>query len=63
MAQPAFVAPPVEPIVAAAVVPAQPPGKLDKMASLRELKTLLDQGVLSQDEFDAEKKKILSVEA
>ena len=62
IAQPAFVAPPVEPIIAAAVVPAVP-GKPNKAASLRELKALLDQGVLSQDEFDAEKKNILSFDA
>ena len=59
IAQPTLVAPPV---MATTVAPAAP-GKLNKMASLREFKALLDQGVLSQEEFDAEKKKILSVEA
>ena len=63
LAQPAFVAPRVEPVIAAAVAPAVPGQGPDKFASLRELKALLDQGVLSQDEFDAEKKKVLAVEA
>ena len=31
----------------------------DKYQRLQQLKSLLDSGVLSQEEFDAEKKKIL----
>lgn len=36
---------------------------VDKVAKLKELKELLDTGVLSQEEFDAEKKKVLEVPA
>ncbi len=32
----------------------------DKVEQLRELKSLLDEGILTQEEFDAEKKAILS---
>ena len=38
------------------------PEKKDKFAQLRELKALLDEGVLTQEEFDSEKKKILDGE-
>ena len=33
----------------------------DKYQQLQQLKSLLDSGLLSQEEFDAEKKKILNV--
>ena len=32
----------------------------DNYAKLKELKELLDNGILTQEEFDAEKKKILN---
>jgi membrane protease subunit (stomatin/prohibitin family) len=35
------------------------PSQEDSMAQLTQLKSLLDQGVLTQDEFDAQKTKIL----
>jgi len=38
---------------------AAPAGDEDPMAKLTQLKTLLDQGVLTQEEFDAQKTKIL----
>ena len=38
----------------------QPTGSAkSKVEQLRELKGLLDEGILTQEEFDAEKKKIL----
>ena len=43
---------------AAAAAPA-PAGDEDPMAKLTQLKTLLDQGVLTQAEFDVQKTKIL----
>jgi membrane protease subunit (stomatin/prohibitin family) len=36
-----------------------PPSTEDRMGQLRQLKELLDQGVLTQAEFDLEKQKIL----
>ena len=41
--------------------PAPPPAEeeVDPYAQLREAKELLDQGILTQEEFEAEKKKIL----
>ena len=36
-----------------------PPSDEDAMARLTQLKSLLDQGVLTQAEFDAQKQKIL----
>jgi membrane protease subunit (stomatin/prohibitin family) len=44
---------------AAAPVAPGPAGDEDPMAKLGQLKTLLDQGVLTQAEFDAQKTKIL----
>jgi membrane protease subunit (stomatin/prohibitin family) len=38
---------------------AAPAGREDSMAQLTQLKSLLDQGVLTQAEFDAQKQKIL----
>ena len=43
----------------AAAAPAAPGGE-DAMAQLTQLKQLLDQGVLTQAEFDMQKTKILS---
>ena len=43
----------------AAPAPAAPADDEDAMAKLSQLKGLLDQGVLTQAEFDAQKQKIL----
>ena len=58
-----------EPAVAAVAIPtrateASPPvqssdGANDRVAKLKELKSLLDDGILSQEEFEAEKRKVL----
>ena len=40
--------------------PTTSPNNTSKMESLFELKKLLDSGVLTQEEFDNEKKKILN---
>ena len=47
--EPAPAAPPPEPA----------PAEDDPYAKLKEAKELLDAGILTQDEFEAEKKKIL----
>jgi membrane protease subunit (stomatin/prohibitin family) len=39
--------------------PAEAPSQEDSMAKLAQLKSLLDQGVLTQAEFDMQKQKIL----
>jgi membrane protease subunit (stomatin/prohibitin family) len=39
--------------------PPQAPSQEDSMAKLAQLKSLLDQGVLTQAEFDVQKQKIL----
>lgn len=39
--------------------PAPAPSEEDNMAKLAQLKSLLDQGVLTQAEFDVQKQKIL----
>ncbi len=44
---------------APAPAPAAPASDEDAMAKLSQLKSLLDQGVLTQAEFDAQKQKIL----
>jgi hypothetical protein len=44
---------------AAAPAAAAPAGAEDGMAKLTQLKSLLDQGVLTQAEFDMQKQKIL----
>ena len=50
---------PVQP--AASVQPAaQSPGESNKIKELKELKELLDEGALTQEEFELEKKKILA---
>ena len=43
----------------AAPAPAAAPSQEDSMAKLAQLKSLLDQGVLTQAEFDVQKQKIL----
>ena len=43
----------------AAPAPAAPASDEDAMAKLSQLKSLLDQGVLTQAEFDMQKQKIL----
>jgi membrane protease subunit (stomatin/prohibitin family) len=40
--------------------PAEAPSQEDQMAKLEQLKSLLDQGVLTQAEFDVQKQKILA---
>lgn len=56
--QPAAAAPP-PPQAAAAPAPAAAGGGQDVVARLSELKGLLDAGALSQDEFEAAKRKVL----
>jgi hypothetical protein len=46
--------------VSAPAAPAAPAAPTDSYAQLMKLKELFDAGILTQDEFDAEKKKILS---
>jgi hypothetical protein len=56
--QPAYESPP--PVAAAPPPPpAAPQSAADRVAALTQLKGLLDGGVLTQDEFDREKQKIL----
>ena len=43
----------------AQMAPPAPPSADDSMAQLAKLKSLLDQGVLTQAEFDMQKQKIL----
>jgi membrane protease subunit (stomatin/prohibitin family) len=43
----------------AQAAPAAAPSEEDSMAKLAQLKSLLDQGVLTQAEFDMQKQKIL----
>ena len=43
----------------AQAAPAPAPSQEDSMAKLAQLKSLLDQGVLTQAEFDMQKQKIL----
>ncbi len=43
----------------AQAAPQEAPSQEDSMAKLSQLKSLLDQGVLTQAEFDAQKQKIL----
>jgi hypothetical protein len=47
------------PPAAPAMAPA-PPSAADRVSALTDLKGLLDSGVLTQQEFDAEKSKILA---
>jgi len=57
-APPAYYAPPPPPPqIAPAAAPAVDPDA--KFATLAKLKEMLDQGVLTQQEFDAEKAKVL----
>ena len=57
-------APPVQPQspppTASVAVPAPEAGGTDMVAQLEALKKLLDEGVLTQAEFDTEKQKILA---
>jgi hypothetical protein len=52
-------APPPPPAYAAPAAPAAPTSEADKVQALANLKELLDQGAISQAEFDAEKQKLL----
>ena len=45
----------------AGTISSETPSGEDSIAKLREYKKLLDEGVLSQDEFDALKKKALKI--
>jgi Short C-terminal domain len=54
-------APPPPPEYAAPAAPAAPTSEADKVQALASLKDLLDQGAISQAEFDAEKQKLLGV--
>jgi len=60
--QAAPVAPPVAaaPVAPPVAAPVAAPVPTDSYAELTKLKELFDAGILTQDEFDAEKKKILS---
>src|SRR4051812_33978819 len=51
--------PPQRPAPAVAAAPA-PTSAADRVSALTDLKGLLDSGVLTQQEFDAEKSKILA---
>jgi hypothetical protein len=55
---PAQLGEPTPTIVVSAVAPAAPVA-VDRVGKLKELKELLDAGILSNEEFDVEKKKIL----
>lgn len=46
---------------AAAAAPAAAPGEPEYMAELQQLAQLRDQGILSQEEFDAKKAQILGI--
>ncbi len=48
-----------QPAQPAPAAPAAPESSEDSMAKLSQLKSLLDQGVLTQAEFDMQKQKIL----
>ena len=55
-AQPQYAPPPPAP----AAAPAPTAGSDDMVAQLTNLKSLLDQGILTQAEFDMQKQKLLS---
>lgn len=59
-AAPPAAAPPPPPVAAAPPPPAAAPAGDDLVSKLTQLKGLLDQGVLTQDEFDAAKAKLIS---
>jgi Short C-terminal domain len=54
-------APPPPPPAPVAAAPAAPPAQDDLTAKLMQLKGLMDQGVLTADEFAAAKAKLLGV--
>jgi putative oligomerization/nucleic acid binding protein len=56
---PAAAPPPPPPMAPAPPAPAAPQSAADRIAALTQLKSLLDAGVLTQDEFDAQKQQIL----
>jgi uncharacterized membrane protein YebE (DUF533 family) len=59
-AYPAPAYPPAEPAPAPAPAPTPAPAsEADRIQALAQLKDLLDQGAISQDEFDTEKRKLL----
>src|SRR5690348_9449128 len=53
-------APPQAAPAAAGPAPAAPMSESDRIAALKNLKDLLDSGVLTQAEFDAQKQKLLN---
>jgi hypothetical protein len=57
--QDAAAGPPAQPVGAPASAPAATPAE-DPYGDLMKLKELLDAGALTQEEFDAQKQKILS---
>jgi Short C-terminal domain len=57
--QDAAAGPPAQPVGAPAPAPAATPAE-DPYGDLMKLKELLDAGALTQEEFDAQKQKILS---
>jgi len=57
--QDAAAGPPAQPAGAAAPAPAATPAE-DPYGDLMKLKELLDAGALTQEEFDAQKQKVLS---
>ena len=60
VAQQQFIAVPPPPAASAPATPAPSPADMpSKAEQLTDLKKLLDDGILTQEEFDAEKKKIL----
>jgi len=49
-----------KPIPQDEVITAHPSGPLDMVSKIKQLKDLLDADLISQDEFDAKKKDLLS---
>jgi membrane protease subunit (stomatin/prohibitin family) len=58
--QPTTPPPPPPAAAAAAPAPAAPPAE-DPMAKLTQLKAMLDQGLITQDDYDAAKNKVLGI--
>jgi len=54
-------APPQEAPPQAAAPAAAPPAQQDDMAEIQQLATMKDQGILTQEEFEAKKKQILGI--
>jgi len=54
-------APPQEAPPQAAAPAAAPPAQQDDMAEIQQLATMKDQGILTEEEFEAKKKQILGI--